>query len=58
MNINTHGFPANRVTELNDLGITRTLGMESHAFNELFNTSKLITGCGINLLLGIYKFIA
>lgn len=44
MNINKHGFTAIRVTELHDLGITRNLGMESYAFNELFDTSKLITG--------------
>lgn len=44
MNINKHGFTAIRVTELQDLGITRNLSMERYAFNELFNTSKLVTG--------------
>ena len=58
MNINKPDFTANRVTDLNDLVISRKLDVESHEFNGLFKTIKLITRYRKNLLLSINKFIS
>ena len=57
MNTNKPVFTANRVTELNDLVISRKLDVESYEFNGHFKTIKLITRCRINLLLSINKFM-
>lgn len=57
MNTNKPVLAANRVTELNDLVISRKLDVESYEFNGLFRTIKLITRCRINSLLSINKFI-
>ena len=57
MNINKPVFTANRVRELNDLMISRKLDVESHEFNGLFKTIKLITRSRIHLLLSMNKFI-
>lgn len=57
MNINKPVFTASRVRELNDLVISRKLDAESHEFNGLFKTIKLITRSRIHLLLSINTFI-
>ena len=55
MNINKYRFTTNKVSGQNDLGTSRKLDIKSHAFNGLFDTSKVITGSRINLLLGTYE---
>lgn len=57
-NISKHDFTISQISELNDSRMTRKLDVESHAFNGLFNTSKVKIGSRLNIQLGIYKYIS